>query len=81
MYRKCSSIFTVKNWDREGEFPDFLGECFNQISRDTIEAIVNSDKKLRVMYGLEKDSTTGKIEYSGGGYSAQLAELLKKVKK
>ena len=42
---------------------------------------VNSDKKLRVMYGLEKDSTTGKIEYSGGGYSAQLAELLKKVKK
>ena len=45
MYRKCSSIFTVKNWDREGEFPDFLGECFNQISRDTIEAIVNSDKK------------------------------------
>ena len=42
---------------------------------------VNSDKKLRVMYGLEKDSITGKIEYSGGGYSAQLAELLKKVKK
>ena len=42
---------------------------------------VNSDKKLRVMYGLEKDSNTGKIEYSGGGYSAQLAELLKKVKK
>ena len=42
---------------------------------------VNSDKKLRVMYGLEKDNTTGKIEYSGGGYSAQLAELLKKVKK
>ena len=41
---------------------------------------VNSDKKLRVMYGLEKDSNTGKIEYSGGGYSAQLAELLKKVK-
>ena len=42
---------------------------------------VNSDTKLRVMYGLEKDSTTEKIEYSGGGYSAQLAELLKKVKK
>ena len=39
---------------------------------------VNSDKKLRVMYGLEKDSITGKIEYSGGGYSAQLAELLKR---
>ncbi|EHG14108.1 DUF1310 family protein [Streptococcus intermedius] len=42
---------------------------------------VNSDKKLRVMYGLEKDSNTGEIKYSGGGYSAQLAELLKKVKK
>ena len=42
---------------------------------------VNSDTKLRVMYGLEKDSTTEKIEYSGGGYSAQLAEFLKKVKK
>ena len=41
---------------------------------------VNSDKKLRVMYGLEKDSNTGKIGYSGGGYSAQLAELLKKWK-
>ena len=45
MYKKCSSTFTVKNWDREGEFPDFLGECFHHISRDTIEAIVNSDKK------------------------------------
>ena len=39
---------------------------------------VNSDKKLRVMYGIEKDSNTGKIGYSGGGYSARLAELLKK---
>ena len=26
-------------------YPDFLGECYNHIAEDTVEAIVNSDKK------------------------------------
>lgn len=45
MLLKCSSAFAIKNWDRREEYPDFLGECYNHIAEDTVEAIVNSDKK------------------------------------
>ncbi len=41
---KSSSTFAIKNWDRREEYPDFLGECYNHIAEDTIEAIVKSDK-------------------------------------
>ena len=37
---------------------------------------LNSDEKLVVYYTLQKDSRTGKIEYSGGGYTREVAELI-----
>ena len=44
MLLKCSSAFAIQTWDNRDEYPDFLGECYNHIAEDTIEAIVNSDK-------------------------------------
>ena len=38
--------------------------------------ILNSDEKLVVYYTLQKDSRTGKIEYSGGGYSQEVGRLI-----
>ena len=38
--------------------------------------ILNSDEKLVVYYTLHKDSRTAKIEYSGGGYTREVAELI-----
>lgn len=38
---------------------------------------LNSDEKLVVYYTLQKDSRTGKIEYSGGGYSQEVGKLIK----
>ena len=38
--------------------------------------ILNSDEKLVVYYTLQKDSRTGKIEYSGGGYSQEVGKLI-----
>lgn len=40
---KCSSAFIIKNWDRRDEYPDFLGESYNHIAEDAVEAIVNND--------------------------------------
>lgn len=40
---KCSSAFVIKNWDRRDEYPDFLGESYNRIAEDAVEAIVNND--------------------------------------
>lgn len=37
---------------------------------------LNSDEKLVVYYTVQKDSRTGKIEYSGGGYTREVAELI-----
>ena len=37
---------------------------------------LNSDEKLVVYYTLQKDSRTGKIEYSGGGYSQEVGKLI-----
>ena len=42
--------------------------------------ILNSDEKLVVYYTLQKDSRTGKIEYSGGGYTKEVNELIRKGK-
>lgn len=40
---KCSSAFIIKNWDRREEYPDLLGESYNHIAEDAVEAIVNND--------------------------------------
>ena len=42
--------------------------------------ILNSDEKLVVYYTLQKDSRTGKVEYSGGGYTKEVDELIRKGK-
>ena len=42
--------------------------------------ILNSDEKLVVYYTLQKDSRTGKIEFSGGGYSQEVGKLIKEEK-
>ena len=40
------------------------------------EVYLNSNKSLIVYYGLEKNSETKAIEYSGGGYSKEVKELI-----
>ena len=42
---KCASEFVIRNWDCGDDYPDFLGECYNHISEDAVEAIVNNDKE------------------------------------
>ena len=42
--------------------------------------ILNSDENLVVYYTLQKDSRTGKIEYSGGGYTKEVDELIREGK-
>lgn len=38
---------------------------------------INGKKELYVRYTLEKNSKTGEIEYSNGGYSGKLQQLIK----
>ena len=40
--------------------------------------ILNSDENLVVHFTIQKSSYTGKIEYSGGGYTKEVAELIGK---
>ncbi len=42
--------------------------------------ILNSDENLVVHFTIQKSSYTGKIEYSGGGYTKEVAELIGKEK-
>ena len=42
--------------------------------------ILNSDENLVVHFTIQKSSYTGKIEYSGGGYTQEVAELIGKEK-
>ena len=37
---------------------------------------LNSDENLVVYFTIQKSSYTGKIEYSGGGYTREVAELI-----
>ena len=37
---------------------------------------LNSDEALVVYFTIQKSSYTGKIEYSGGGYTKEVAELI-----
>lgn len=46
---KCSSEFTFKTWELMDEYPDFLGECYNHVCDDAIEAIIqNNANQFRV---------------------------------
>lgn len=40
---ECSSKFAIKTWEMRDEYPDFLGECYNHICEDAIEAIVQNN--------------------------------------
>lgn len=40
---KCSSEFTIKTWEMRDEYPDFLGECYNHICEDAVEAITQNN--------------------------------------
>lgn len=52
----------------------------NPIGGIMFHVILNFDEKLVVYYTLQKDSRTGKIEYSGGGYTKEVDELIRKGK-
>lgn len=45
----------------------------------SFNVFLNSDRKLRVVFELEKDSNIGKIEYSGGGYSSEVKKLVGEI--
>lgn len=40
---ESSSQFALDNWKNRDEFPDFLGECYNHICEDAIEAVIDGD--------------------------------------
>lgn len=40
---KCSSEFSIKTWEKRDEYPDFLGESYNHICDDAIEAITHNN--------------------------------------
>ncbi len=40
-----SSHFALDNWKNREDYPDFLGECYNHICEDAVEAITNGDIK------------------------------------
>lgn len=42
---KCSSNFALDNWKNREEYPDFLGECYNHICEDAVEAIISGNIK------------------------------------
>ncbi|MDG3132350.1 DUF1310 domain-containing protein [Streptococcus suis] len=48
----------------------------NPMGGITFKIYLNSDKELRMVFELGKGDT-GKIEYSGGGYSPQVKDLVK----
>lgn len=48
---KSSSEFAIKTWETRDEYPDFLGECYNHICEDAIEAIThNNAPQFRIDY-------------------------------
>ncbi|MBR2555285.1 MAG: hypothetical protein IKE94_10525 [Aeriscardovia sp.] len=42
---KCSSRFVLTYWEQNDDYPDFLGECYNHICEDTVDAITKNDLK------------------------------------
>lgn len=45
LFFECSSHFALDNWKNREEYPDFLGECYNRICEDAIEAITSGNIK------------------------------------
>ena len=45
LFFECSSYFALDNWENREEYPDFLGECYNRICEDAVEAITSGDIK------------------------------------
>lgn len=45
LFFECSSHFALDNWKNREEYPDFLGECYNRICEDAVEAITSGDIK------------------------------------
>lgn len=39
----CSCQFTLDNWKNSEDYPDFLGESFNHICEDAVDAIICND--------------------------------------
>lgn len=40
---KCSCHFALDNWEKSEDFPDFLGESYNHICEDAVDAIICDD--------------------------------------
>lgn len=40
---KCAVSFAIETWDNRDDYPDFLGECYNHICEDAVEAILKND--------------------------------------
>ena len=37
---ECSCHFALDNWKNSEDFPDFLGESYNHICEDAVDAII-----------------------------------------
>lgn len=42
----CASSLAIETWDNRDEYPDFLGESFNHICVDAVDAIMNNNLSL-----------------------------------
>ena len=40
---ECSCHFALDNWEKSEDFPDFLGESYNHICEDAVDAIICDD--------------------------------------
>ena len=67
--------FTEKGKIQSYEIDDETIE-HNPMGGIMFRIFLNSDEKLVVYYTLQKDSRTGKIEYSGGGYTQEVGRLI-----
>lgn len=45
LLHESSRQFALENWNNREEYPDFLGECYNHICEDAVDAIISSDIK------------------------------------
>lgn len=39
----CSGSFALTTWENSDEYPDFLGDCYNHICEDAVEAITSGN--------------------------------------
>ena len=43
---KNASLFAVQTWDKKDEYPDMLGDCYNHLCEDAVEAIAANDNEI-----------------------------------